>query len=904
VTAPRSYTWGWSHMGGALPGLTVAYGVDDVPDGLDPIFGGYGLDGAVPDERLDDDPWRDGETWPDYVHRSFEAAAGDRRHAIPRIIATHALGRTPTSAELAAVARLTRRQRDRRGDTLLAVLEADVYAALESVVPPPPDREASNQENPTMPTTTDTSKPTAPTSAPCPVCGLDVDLVRGKIKPHAAKGARKGTANNCPGAGQKPPAAPSTDDESSTPAEPNGQTADVTIDDRTLDDAAALAKIEATRPDGAWAGAEAVTLDPGLCDPDPHNPRRDIGDVADLALSLQAQGMLEPIIVAPGPTDGRFTIVAGHRRVAAARLAGLPEVPALVRADLVPGSNLSIAAQVVENLHRLPLTALDEARSYDLLRQLGMKQTEIAAAVGVNQGQVSKRLQLLKLPDDLAARVGVDVDIADAVELSRLPGKARAAALTEAERGADLGAAVRRAKAAADRQAEHDALTDDLEQRGVALVDFPAGYHWTRDREDRPLATGSDGEPQPYRGARTLDIPYVDHADLPCHGAAVSPRDEVVYVCLDPTRHGYPTVEQEAAADEADRLAAQEAREAAAAARDAAVTARRQAARTAALVDAKRPQMTDTIAGWVVAALRSDTGDVALDSAEVVEVVADALELDLVDEWDLATVVDELTDKVGALRLAYIATVLGTDLLLDQSVYYVSMLAGSPLVRDHFARLAELAGYEPTADEARLIDPPADDDDVLELPDGDPLAGALAWYHPDPDALLEGDEARWIVDEAELDALLAAGVDHRLIRLEQPVAPVDEPDGSPGEFPDPSRTDQENSDPSPVDDAPPDATPESVGPRDPDAPDPSTSSSADGLDAGQVAEAFATDETRAPDAGDVVVPGERCPASRRAFNVAGNAEGIACPMKCGALISTTATGRVRDHDAPEVAAVE
>lgn len=749
-------------------------------------------------------------------------------------------------------------------------------------------------------------------SAVCPTCGLEVDLTRGKLKDHpAADRPAKGRGSQalCPGSGVKPSPVANGD---TAPAP-----ADVTVVAPTLEQAL----LAANRPDGAWAGAEAATLDPALCDPDPNNPRRELGPIEDLALSLVAQGMLEPIIVAPGPTDGRFTIVAGHRRVAAALAANLTEVPALIRADLKPGSNLSLAAQVVENLHRLELSPLEEARAYDLLRQLGMKQTAIAVAVGVNQGQVSKRLALLKLPDELAARVGNEqggLDVATAVEITRLPAAARKEAVAAIAAGAgDPEAVVRRARATADKAAEHDAIVDMLEAAHVALVDFPPSWHWDRSREDRPLLTGSNGERQPYGGSRTIDVDYADHHDQPCHGAAVSTRDEIIYVCLDPTRHGYATLEQEAAEFEAEQRAADEAREAEHAAAEASLAARRGAARAAALADVKRPYLTDTVAGWTVHQLYLAATDWYVgEDADLIGTLASWSGLAEPADDQLEATLEQLTAAHGVLRLAYMIAVAGGEALLDLPAYYRDHVAGTPLVIDHFNRLVELGGYEITDADRRLMQPPVPQGPVT-VPEGEePPAGALAWYDPVPEAVLEGDEPRWLTDPGELDAVIAAGYAHRLATLEAP-APSSE-----GEA-----TDVENASQADPGDAPPDATPGSVGPRDPGVPDPEADDEPAtlpvwagetdsmpyacpvcgtfGTGAGMPDHLAAEHPDADPlvdgerDAGDVPVPGERCPASRRSYNVAGGAEGIECPLKCGALVSTTATGRVRDHDVPE-----
>jgi hypothetical protein len=97
----------------------------------------------------------------------------------------------------------------------------------------------------------------------------------------------------------------------------------------------------------------------------------------------------------PAPT--KYVILMGHRRHAATRLAGLPDVPVIVRTD--PATiGRDLIAMAVENLHRLDLTPIQEARAYAQLRDLGLPQREIGRRVGVSQTKVSRLLSLLELP--------------------------------------------------------------------------------------------------------------------------------------------------------------------------------------------------------------------------------------------------------------------------------------------------------------------------------------------------------------------------------------------------------------------------------------------------------------------------------------------------------------------------
>uniref|UniRef100_UPI00131A4F42 ParB/RepB/Spo0J family partition protein n=1 Tax=Janibacter massiliensis TaxID=2058291 RepID=UPI00131A4F42 len=140
--------------------------------------------------------------------------------------------------------------------------------------------------------------------------------------------------------------------------------------------------------------------------PHPDNPRRDVGDVTDLAASIREKGLLEPIVVAHPPTDtttgdldpDALVLLAGHRRTAAAREAGLTEVPAIVRADLTTRAQ-QVETMIVENQHRADLSPIEEAEAFQLLLDLGETQPTIAARTGLPRRRVRDRLKLHKLPD-------------------------------------------------------------------------------------------------------------------------------------------------------------------------------------------------------------------------------------------------------------------------------------------------------------------------------------------------------------------------------------------------------------------------------------------------------------------------------------------------------------------------
>lgn len=115
--------------------------------------------------------------------------------------------------------------------------------------------------------------------------------------------------------------------------------------------------------------------------------------LAELAQSIRDKGVLQPLLVRP--RGEHFEIVAGERRWRAAGLAGLTEVPVIIR-DLADRDALEIA--IVENLQREDLGPLEEARAYQTLLEQGHSQEEVAKAVGKGRSTIANALRLLSLP--------------------------------------------------------------------------------------------------------------------------------------------------------------------------------------------------------------------------------------------------------------------------------------------------------------------------------------------------------------------------------------------------------------------------------------------------------------------------------------------------------------------------
>ncbi|HXG39358.1 MAG TPA: ParB/RepB/Spo0J family partition protein [Candidatus Limnocylindrales bacterium] len=150
-------------------------------------------------------------------------------------------------------------------------------------------------------------------------------------------------------------------------------------------------------------GSGPVELPLARLETNPRQPRRRIDEAAleTLAASIREHGVIQPILVTQ--TFDGYRVVAGERRVRAARLAGLERIPAVVR-QLADREQLEVA--LVENVQRADLDPIEEANAYrQLIDEFGLSQEEVAARVGRARSTVANTLRLLELPPAVQAAV-------------------------------------------------------------------------------------------------------------------------------------------------------------------------------------------------------------------------------------------------------------------------------------------------------------------------------------------------------------------------------------------------------------------------------------------------------------------------------------------------------------------
>ena len=152
-------------------------------------------------------------------------------------------------------------------------------------------------------------------------------------------------------------------------------------------------------------GDSVAELALDLIDANPHQTRFRFRDepLHELADSIRANGVLQPVVVRPG-AEGRYVLILGERRCRASRLAGRDKVPALVRRV---SEQQAAEMTVVENLQRQDLNCLEQANAFARLsKDFGMTQEQIGQRTGVSRESVSNYMRLLKLPPEVQQHLG------------------------------------------------------------------------------------------------------------------------------------------------------------------------------------------------------------------------------------------------------------------------------------------------------------------------------------------------------------------------------------------------------------------------------------------------------------------------------------------------------------------
>ncbi|WP_336792976.1 ParB/RepB/Spo0J family partition protein [Gordonia malaquae] len=266
--------------------------------------------------------------------------------------------------------------------------------------------------------------------------------------------------------------------------------------------------------------------------PHPSNIRRSV-DVDTLVPSIKAQGVLEPLLVAPtitaaGFDEDGFVVLAGHRRLAAAKKAGLTTLPCCYRADLIDPT-AQIAVMMAENVERDQLSAAEEATGVQAMLDLGNSVSAIAKDLGMSRTRVAQRAKISKLDDTILDKVHTHaVTIADALFIAEHPDYTEQ--LEEALGTNNWGQQVAAVKRAVKAKREYKASVAAARDRYGAVETEGPAISAVAQRDFGDLAPGTATDVAYARGATWVEqLEWMDEA------VAQAEKDDVdhrVYVFL------------------------------------------------------------------------------------------------------------------------------------------------------------------------------------------------------------------------------------------------------------------------------------------------------------------------------------------------------------------------------------
>ena len=207
---------------------------------------------------------------------------------------------------------------------------------------------------------------------------------------------------------------------------------------------------------------EQITIE--RIDPNPYQPRRVFQPdrLEELAQSIRSDGVIQPIVVQQNGL--RYTLIVGERRWRAARLAGLTEIPAILR--VIPNDRL-LEVTLVENIQREDLNPIETAQAFDrMARELEISHEEIARRTGKERATITNLLRLLKLPPDIQQLVAERrISMGHARAILGLPDEEHQRAV--AEKAAAQGLSVRQVERLVQRMTEQREVQDPKDATAV-----------------------------------------------------------------------------------------------------------------------------------------------------------------------------------------------------------------------------------------------------------------------------------------------------------------------------------------------------------------------------------------------------------------------------------------------------
>ncbi|MDY5463199.1 ParB/RepB/Spo0J family partition protein [Hornefia butyriciproducens] len=216
-------------------------------------------------------------------------------------------------------------------------------------------------------------------------------------------------------------------------------------------------------------------LDTDKLIPNPDNPRKDVGDIEELAKSIRKNGIMQNLTVVPADENlEEFMVLIGHRRLAAAKAAGLVKVPCVIAAGLTREEQLAIMLE--ENMQRNDLTVLEQAESFQMMIDLGNTVESLTEKTGFSESTIRHRLKIAELDSEMLRKREEDPDLqlslTDLYELEKIKSlETRNSVLGAAISGDDLRRRARNAAAQEKLDEAFERCAAIMQQAGLK----PAG---------------------------------------------------------------------------------------------------------------------------------------------------------------------------------------------------------------------------------------------------------------------------------------------------------------------------------------------------------------------------------------------------------------------------------------------
>ena len=207
----------------------------------------------------------------------------------------------------------------------------------------------------------------------------------------------------------------------------------------------------------------------------PNNPRKNLGDLTELSASIKENGIMQNITVVPKADgkEGEYTVLIGHRRCEAARLAGLKEVPCKIVEGLSEAQQIEV--MLCENMQRADITIEEQAESFQQLLLFGLTEEDIAKKTGFSRRTVQRRLNIAKLDKDARKDASFQLTFDDYEQLEKISSvEKRNEILSKATSSGDLTYKVKNYLDQLKKDEQRKPFIDKIEELGIKPV--PKSY--------------------------------------------------------------------------------------------------------------------------------------------------------------------------------------------------------------------------------------------------------------------------------------------------------------------------------------------------------------------------------------------------------------------------------------------